>query len=63
MDGKILEITNEMEQLYCYILLEEIREKVRRLRSYGICDEMIDTIPYAYSYERLQNCGWRRETE
>jgi hypothetical protein len=44
MDGKILEITNEMEQLYCYILLEEIREKVRRLRSYGICDEMIDTI-------------------
>ena len=44
MDGKIFKITNEMEQLHCYILFEEVKEKVRRLKSYGIDDELIETL-------------------
>ena len=44
MDMQKVKITKEMEQLYCYILLEEVKEKVSRLKSYGISDDDIETL-------------------
>ena len=44
MDMQKVKITKEMEQLHCYILLEEVKEKVRRLKSYGISDDDIETL-------------------
>ncbi len=39
-----MKITREMEQLHCYILLEEVKEKVHRLKSYGVGDDEIDAL-------------------
>ena len=36
--------TREMEKFHCYILFEEVKEKVRMLKSYGIGDDEIDTL-------------------
>ena len=33
--------TREMEKFHCYILFEEVKEKVRMLKSYGIGDDEI----------------------
>ena len=37
-------ISEELEQLYCSILLDEVKEKVRRLRAYGVGDTVIETV-------------------
>lgn len=34
-------ISKELEQFHCSILLEEVKEKVRRLKAYGVDDEEI----------------------
>ena len=34
-------ISKELEQFHCSILLEEVREKVRRLKAYGVDDDEI----------------------
>ena len=34
-------ITKELEQFHCSILLSEVREKVRRLKAYGVKDAKI----------------------
>ena len=34
-------VTKELEQFHCSILLDEMREKARKLRSYGVKDEEI----------------------
>lgn len=31
-------VSKEMEQLYCFILLDEVKEKVRKLKAYGVED-------------------------
>lgn len=36
--------TREIEKFHCYILFEEVKEKVRMLKSYGIGDDEIDTL-------------------
>lgn len=39
MNDNIKKMTSgELEQLYCFILLDEIREKVRKLKAYGVED-------------------------
>lgn len=35
-------ISKELEQLHCSILLDEVKEKVRRLRGYGVNDAEIE---------------------
>ena len=35
-------VLKELEQFYCSILLDEVREKVRKLRAYGIIDADIE---------------------
>ncbi|MBQ7422476.1 MAG: hypothetical protein IJV27_10100 [Prevotella sp.] len=45
MDKQIKElISKELEQFHCSILLEEVKETVRKLRSYGIDETKIETI-------------------
>ena len=34
-------VSKEMEQLYCFILLDEVKEKVRKLKAYGVEDSEI----------------------
>lgn len=34
-------VSKEMEQLYCFILLDEVKEKVRKLKAYGVEDAEI----------------------
>ena len=34
-------VSKEMEQLYCFILLDEVKEKVRKLKAYGVEDTEI----------------------
>ena len=42
MDQKLKEmISKELEQFHCSILLEEVREKVRKLKAYGVEDTEI----------------------
>ena len=36
-------ISKELEQFHCSILLDEVREKVRKLKAYGIEDAIIMT--------------------
>ncbi len=31
-----LKVSKELEQFYCSILLDEVREKVRKLRAFGV---------------------------
>lgn len=39
MNENIKKMTSgELEQLYCFILLDEVREKVRKLKSYGVTE-------------------------
>ena len=37
-------ISKEMEQFYCSILLEEVKEKVRKLKAYGVDDAEIMSV-------------------
>ena len=42
MNKQIKEMSSrELEQLYCYILLDELKEKVRKLKAYGVEDAEI----------------------
>jgi hypothetical protein len=42
MDSQVKKlISKEMEQFYCSILLDEVKEKVRRLKAYGVDDAKI----------------------
>ena len=47
MDNKLKElVSNEMKQLHSSILLDEIRDKVRRLKAYGVDDSEIEAAIY-----------------
>lgn len=40
-----LRVSKELEQFYCSILLDEVKEKVRKLKAYGINDtEIVDAM-------------------
>ena len=42
MDDKVKQmISKELEQFHCSILLDEVKEKVRKLRTYGMADDEI----------------------
>lgn len=42
MDKRMKEmISKELEQFHCSVLLEEVKEKVRKLKAYGINDAEI----------------------
>ncbi len=42
MEESIKRMTSdELEQLYCFILLDEVREKVRKLKAYGVAESEI----------------------
>ena len=34
-------ISEELEQFHCSILLEEVKEKIRKLKAYGVEDDRI----------------------
>ena len=34
-------ISKELEQFHCSILLDEVKEKVRKLKTYGMADDEI----------------------
>ena len=36
-----LKVSKELEQFYCSILLDEVKEKVRKLKAYGVDDAEI----------------------
>ena len=44
MDTQKIKITKDMEQFHCFILLEDVKEKVRRLKSYGISDDELEEL-------------------
>ena len=44
MGTQKIKITKDMEQLHCFILLEDVKEKVRRLKSYGISDDELEEL-------------------
>lgn len=47
MNKKIKEvISKELGLFYCSILLEEVRDKIRKLKSYGIEDIDIESVLY-----------------
>ena len=39
-------ISKELEQFYCSILLNEVKENVRKLKAYGVGNEEIDAVLY-----------------
>lgn len=39
-----IKLTKDMEQVHCFILMEEVKEKVRRLKSYGIDDDELEEL-------------------
>ena len=41
--GKLL-ISKEMEQLHCSILLEEVKEKVQKLKDFGLSEKEISSL-------------------
>jgi hypothetical protein len=42
MDDKVKQvISKELEQFHCSILLDEVKEKVRKLKAYGLADDEI----------------------
>ena len=46
MESKELKelVTKEMERFHCSILLDEVKERVRRLKSYGVNDAEIEAV-------------------
>ena len=44
MGTQKIKITKDMEQFHCFILLEDVKEKVRRLKSYGISDDELEEL-------------------
>ena len=39
-------ISKELEQFHCSVLLDEVKEKVRKLRAYGVQDADIEAVMY-----------------
>ncbi len=47
MDKKMKDlISKELEQFHCSVLLDEVKEKVRKLRAYGVQDADIEAVMY-----------------
>ena len=55
MDDKVRQmISKELEQFHCSILLDEVKEKVRKLKTYGMADLYLRLRPYGMS-ERVMH--------
>ena len=49
MEQKLKEmVSKELEQFHCSILLDEVKEKVRRLKDYGVADAEIEAALHEY---------------